>query len=105
MKNGWVLFIVFAVLFGAFAIQNATQLSFRLILWDVKMPPSLLILIAFFTGILWFALLLLPILRRKKREIRLLKKEIEGLKANISTDNNHPLGPEMGDDNFKSFFS
>jgi uncharacterized integral membrane protein len=105
MKNGWVFFCVFALLLGAFALQNSTQFGFRFILWDVIMPPSLLILLAFFTGMLCLTLLLLPILRRRKREIRLLKKEIVELKANISMDNDHPLGPEMGDDNFKSFFS
>jgi uncharacterized integral membrane protein len=104
MRAGLILLILIAVLFGIFAIQNPSQAAFQLIFWKVNMPPVVIWLASFMAGALLVAVWVLPAIWKKKKEIRRLEEEIEGLRAANQEEEIHPEGPELGGDNFKSFF-
>ncbi len=51
MKAKQIIYIVLLSLFGLFILQNIASVTVNFLLWEIKLPRAILLLMTFFLGL------------------------------------------------------
>ena len=87
----FVLVLLFCLLVGAFAYQNAALIELNYLLGSAELPLALICGLTFVAGIIFSILMLLPMLLLRQQKIRKLQKTVKAHEKEISNLRNLPL--------------
>ncbi len=104
-----IVLLVLAVLLVIFTLQNSTEITVHLLLWEIGgVPLALVILCCVILGYLLAFAYFYPSLWKTRKENKRLVKTNEELKAKqlklTVVDENHPEGIELDDDDERNAF-
>jgi lipopolysaccharide assembly protein A len=85
-----ILFMIIGVVLGIvsviFALQNTALITVTFLAWELKDKPlAIVLLLALLSGIIVSLLMLIPELIRSRFNLRSAKKELEDMKAKLSS--------------------
>lgn len=104
-----IVLLVLAVLLVIFTLQNSTEITVHLLLWEIGgVPLALVILCCVILGYLLAAVYFYPRIWKARKENKQLAKTNEELLAKqlklTVVDENHPEGIELDEDDDRNTF-